>query len=325
MNATALQPKGEAETGSTARFAVLYPTDFSPEAEAAWQYALGLARAVGAELHLLHVLVGPPKVIGDGVIIDYAGVTRVWRAEARAALAGLMESARRQGVEVRSDVKEGLALEEVVHYAEEHGIALIVMGTGGWTGLDTLGQSLTADVVRLAPCPVVALPAAPGDPSLPYVVDVRRILVPLDGSSLGERVLPVVARLAKRFGAEMLLLRTAWAHTLLSTRPAEAELHVIRAAEKYVAAVAERLAAAGIRTRQAVRYGHPAIEILDHAEANHADLIVMATHGRGGLGRTLFGSVAGRVVSRARVPVLLIGPHVDQGEQRAVEATDRAA
>jgi len=323
METTGMESQGKAEASD--RFAILYPTDFSPEAESAWQYTLGVARAVGAELHLLHVVTVPPKVVGDGVIIDYASVVKSWQTEAELALARLRESARRQGVEVQTDVREGEATEEIVEYAREHDVALLVIGTGGWGGLETPGWSLTADIVRLAPLPVMAVPARSDGPVLPGLVDVRRILVPLDGSVRGERVLPVVARLAKRFGAELLLLRTAWAHTMVRRDPAEAELHVIGAAEDYLAAVAKPLAAVGVRVRSTVRYGHPAAEILDHAQTNHADLIVMATRGRGGLGRAFLGSVAGEVVSRAPIPVLLIGPHADGAEHRAVEATATAA
>ncbi|HTU03895.1 MAG TPA: universal stress protein [Candidatus Sulfotelmatobacter sp.] len=325
MDAIEVQRAANVEAGSLNRLAILFPTDFSPEAEGAWQYALGLARAVGGELRLLHVVAVPPKVVGDGVIIDAAAVTRSWRAEAQAALAGLAESARRQGVITRADVADGTAIREVIRYAQEHATDLIVMGTRGWVGFDAVGGSVTAGVARLAPCPVVAMPPRIEHTRLPRMVTIDRILVPLDGSSLGERALPVVSRLVKRFAAEVLLLRTAWAHTLLSTRPAEAELQVVEAAEHYLAAVADRLAVAGVPCRQAVRYGHPVAEILDHARTNRADLIVMATHGRGGLARTLLGSIAGRVVSRAPVPVLLIGPHVTAGEGHATGATLRAA
>lgn len=133
-----------------------------------------------------------------------------------------------------------------------------------------------------------------------------RILVPLDGSPLAEGILPEVAELARRHGAEILLLRVALAHTFPGVDATEAQVHVVEEAETYLAGVERRLAAEGIPVSSAVRYGHAADEILDHAQARRADLIAMCTHGRTGLLRILLGSVAEAVLRGSPVPVLLL-------------------
>jgi nucleotide-binding universal stress UspA family protein len=79
-------------------------------------------------------------------------------------------------------------------------------------------------------------------------------------------------------------------------------------AEEYVLKVKENLKKQGIATRAVTVVGNPADEILGYTEKNNVDLIVMSTHGRSGLSRFFFGSVAEKVSRHSRVPVLLIAP-----------------
>jgi nucleotide-binding universal stress UspA family protein len=134
----------------------------------------------------------------------------------------------------------------------------------------------------------------------------KRILVPLDGSSLAEAVLPQVQELAKALGAELFLVRAAVAHVFPGADPSEEEIDVVRKAEEYVTEVAGRLRDAGIPIHTAVRYGEAAEEILEHIRDNAVDLVAMSTHGRSGLSRLVLGSVAEQVVRHAPVPVLLM-------------------
>jgi nucleotide-binding universal stress UspA family protein len=135
------------------------------------------------------------------------------------------------------------------------------------------------------------------------------ILVPLDGSALAEMALPKATELAEASGATLLLLRAAEAHALPGTDPAEAQVRVVHEAETYLAEVGERLGASGAgKVTTAVWYGPPAAAIIDAAHLRDIDLIVMTTHGRTGISRLLFGSVAESVLRGTRVPILLIRP-----------------
>jgi nucleotide-binding universal stress UspA family protein len=142
----------------------------------------------------------------------------------------------------------------------------------------------------------------------------QRILVPLDGSHLAETILPETMNLAQSCGAELLLLRVAFAHVFPGMDAIEEEVRVIRTAEEYVAEVAARFAGNGVPVRTAVRYGKPIEEILDHIVANGVDLVAMSTHGRGGLRHLVMGSVAEGVVHKADVPVLLFRSGAKQRE-----------
>lgn len=99
----------------------------------------------------------------------------------------------------------------------------------------------------------------------------------------------------------------------IAVESAEAAVAAERAqAETTLTALKVELEAAGAKSvRTAVIEGHAGTAIVDTAAAEHADVIVMATHGRGGLGRAVLGSVADHVVRHAACPVLLVRPPRD--------------
>jgi nucleotide-binding universal stress UspA family protein len=136
----------------------------------------------------------------------------------------------------------------------------------------------------------------------------QRVMVPLDGSALAEAILPLVASLAQGQGLEIALLRVVPAvppqvvEGMRHTVDTVARLRV--EAEAYLAGVAEGLTAAGWTVLTAVRVGDAAAEIVAAAREGEADLIAMTTHGRSGLKRLLFGSVAEAVLRNTPVPVL---------------------
>jgi nucleotide-binding universal stress UspA family protein len=93
-----------------------------------------------------------------------------------------------------------------------------------------------------------------------------------------------------------------------------------RELQRYLGELAARLAASGVPARTAVRFGEPAAEIVACAEAEEADAIAMSTHGRTGLDRLIHGSVAGTVLRRSHLPVLLYRPTAEAFDGRYVEA-----
>ena len=134
----------------------------------------------------------------------------------------------------------------------------------------------------------------------------QRILVPLDGSTLAEAVLPHAQELAKSLGAELVLMRVALTHAFPGADPIQAQVTAVQEAEDYVSGLAKRLQEKGVRAEAKVRFGDPVEEILDHVAWNQIDLIAMATHGRTGLTRVVMGSVAERVLRRTPVAMLLM-------------------
>ncbi len=198
------------------------------------------------------------------------------------------------GLDIETIAKQGSVAETICATANSGDVDLIVMATRGRSGLKRLVLgSVTSEVVANAHRPVLVVPPAhegdDGDTAF------GRILVPLDGSETAERVLPAAASLAAAFDAVLTLT-----HVPLPT----VEDH--GAMERYLGAARTALERAGLRAETHVGGHEPDAAIPELAASLGADLIAMATHGRGGMERALIGSVAETVVGTADVPVLLV-------------------
>jgi nucleotide-binding universal stress UspA family protein len=151
----------------------------------------------------------------------------------------------------------------------------------------------------------------------------RRLFLPLDGSPLAEAVLPFVSRLAWPLGLEIALLRVVPTVTPEIVQAGTRQIIVDQGerlreeAEAYLREVAARLVADGFRVTTTVRAGEAAPEIVAGARECQADLIGMMTHGRTGLGRLFFGSVAEALLRHAAVPVFVVRATAAQLERSA--------
>lgn len=143
----------------------------------------------------------------------------------------------------------------------------------------------------------------------------KRILVPLDGSSLAERALPVAMTLAQKFESKIILLRALDApgssistfHPEVGMRlQAEARKHARQEVEGYLQARKGELRQQGFDVHILVGGTSPAECIIDAATNEDVDLVVMSSHGRGGVARWTFGSVADKVSRHSPCPVLLV-------------------
>ena len=131
------------------------------------------------------------------------------------------------------------------------------------------------------------------------------ILVPLDGSPLAERALPFAERLARGTKARLVLTRV-----VPISRLPNVEETVATAAQEYLERIASCLAGTGLISQTALLHGEPPTEILEAAHIHSADLVIMCTHGRSGIGRWLYGSVADAVIRLATLPVMLVPPEL---------------
>jgi nucleotide-binding universal stress UspA family protein len=148
----------------------------------------------------------------------------------------------------------------------------------------------------------------------------ERILVALDGSEIAERVLPHVEALARAFGSTVILLRATTSPEKLMAElspgldvatpilldPDEILNEERTEIASYLEGVAGRLRGDGLTIQTDEPSGNAAEEIVQRAKDLGADLIAMTTHGRSGLKRLVFGSVAESVLTHATCPVLLV-------------------
>ena len=140
----------------------------------------------------------------------------------------------------------------------------------------------------------------------------KRILVPLDGSVLAEAAMEHAQDLAQRFQAEVILLRVLVSpyavvapDMVLSGYDANLEEYSAQA-QQYLKRMAAQIEEEGVSITTVVCEGPVAEAILEHAVALDVDLIVMSTHGRGGVSRWVYGSIADRILQAASCPVLVI-------------------
>ena len=143
----------------------------------------------------------------------------------------------------------------------------------------------------------------------------QKILVPLDGSELAECVLPHVQAISKGCAVpDVILVRAVEPFQIRSTGEyvfTEADAKRIDAeskatAKKYLDQVVSQLKKDGIAAKAVVLSGRAADALADYAKKSDADLIVIATHGRSGVSRWVWGSVADRLLRSACVPVLMV-------------------
>ncbi len=249
--------------------------------------------------------------------VQYADESRAERAQRERALAQSQFSAtvdglRSEGFLVEPHFVEGVAADAIVAMAKEAGANLVVMSTHGHDGLGRwLYGSVADEVFRRVPIPVLLVSAVC---SRTWSEDQPlRVLVPLDGSILAAEALVPATDLAASLGGEILLLGVVEPATAVyvdapiqaTSDPATEEAEALAYLEK---AAADLRSSTQVPISTHVAHGDAAATITRVAREAEADVIAMATHGRGGVARLVLGSVATRTLQQSSVPVLMYRP-----------------
>lgn len=152
---------------------ILVPTDFGDASEAAIEYAIELAKAIGSEVVLLHSFEIPAVGFPDGALVATAEMTNRVLEGAQVGLERQAASYEGRGVSLRTVIKQGDAWRTVIATAEELGADLIVMGTHGRKGLPrALLGSVAEKVVRTAHVPVLTIHAGSVEPARESMGDI---------------------------------------------------------------------------------------------------------------------------------------------------------
>lgn len=285
---------------------ILAPLDGSEGAEVVLPFAEEIAARAGGEM--VFVSVFHPAAPSVGHMVRSYLEHLVERVERRLAQAG-----RGQQVKVRSEVLAGRPAEEILRYADENNISLIVMASRTSLGRRSwaLGN-VAGKVIRATSKAVLVVKAASGAARRDGLI--RKVLLPLDGSRVGESAIPSAQALAGLLGAQVVLfhvVRPAMPPVGLEGSMAyplpqgEEESRKATALE-YLGRAARLFQEKGLNVSGAVSIGSPADEILDYAKANAVDLIAMSSHGRSGIGRWVFGSVTAKVLQAGNTDVLVV-------------------
>jgi nucleotide-binding universal stress UspA family protein len=308
---------------------ILVPLDGSRLAEQVLPHVEMLAPLLKASVCLLHVVPQSAHItmVGD-TILGFFGIDepperydvreqRVWEIERQRAeryLKPHAERLRAAGLDVATAVRLGSPPETIVEAATHWHANFIAMATHGASGLGrwALG-SVTDKVVQATTTPVLVVRGTESARAAPQAP--RRILVPLDGSSLAKQALPIAGGLAMHSPAELILLHVVALAELdtefrllepSTSQPDTITLGACEQAARDLEACALNLRREQIAATPVVVVDHTAEAIVHEAALREVDLIVMATHGYGGLKRWALGSIADKVLHATTTPLVLV-------------------
>jgi len=314
---------------------MLVPLDGSELAEVVFTYAKELAGRLDLDIILLHVT---RQAAENTMPMRKAYIERAVEAIQRQSREIQKKTAtkkRGKPIEVRGEVVIGYPADEILRFADENKVDLILMATHGRSGIKRWTMGSVADkILRATKIPVWLVRA--GIPEeIVHGQWPTTILLPLDGSEQAESVLPHAETLAKQRGIEqvdVVLLRVCEPPSRPSyylaepgvtyaplSEPEAIESHINwqkylddemvkskQAAEKYLEKIKKRFQDSNISVRSEILEGRAAEEIVEYANKNPFNLIVMSTHPRSGLRRLVYGSVTENVLQGVNRPVLLV-------------------
>lgn len=297
---------------------IIVPLDGSQLAEQVLPYGTALARYNDTELLLLRAIPMPrePVPLASGGMLTVDEQLEILRTDAEEYLRERAERLDGVDIAVATHVVVGTPADMIAETADSRDAGCVVIATHGRSGLSRWALGSVADrVLHLTQCPLIIMrPREIHDIDVRTVPALRRILVPLDGSSLAEEALPYAANLARSGQSELYVFRVI---TLPASGLAGLEAGVIESAywetareeaDDYLQRVAADLVAEGVQTEYSIGTEPIAEEILSFAERNDIDLIVMTTHAREGLSRIILGSVTDRIIRAGQVPVFVTRP-----------------
>ena len=297
---------------------IVVPLDGSPAAERAIPFARMLARRRNAPLMLTSVVAvssGFAAWLNTGVDQNDSEIG-AWVEDRRTYLSSLIASL--DGDDVHAHVSVGRLTNMLVEFIDSVEEPIVVMASHGEAVPDegAVGRHTFRLIHHLA-CPMVIVPTRrdDGTQSMP---DVTRVVLPLDGSEFSEAALTATTNILGEPSPSLHLVH------VIDNEGAGSKIAEQGLVGDYLEAVreertthlqetAETLTGRGFTTTWEVREGSPAEQIIVAASDSNASMISMATHGRGGIARTLLGSTAEAVLHVSRLPLLLVRPNEDHG------------
>lgn len=265
---------------------MLLATDGSEFSVGATRVAIAMARQCNAELTSMSMV-----LIGETEGVPAENLARA-EEEAQRVLESVRADARALGYGTRVEIRRGMQpYKEIVRLADELRTDVIVMGRRGRRGLALrMVGDATRNTIGFADCSVLVVPRLAG-------LWEKRVLIATDGSRYGDLAAVFAGRLAKLGGLPVSVVSVV--------RPQADEAQRAEGREA-VERVRASLARESIDIEGALIEDEPASGIVAAARERGADLIVVGSHGRSGLGRLLLGSVSEGVIGQAECPVLVV-------------------
>ena len=299
---------------------ILVPLDGSPLAERVLPYVTRLSLGLGIPVHLIQVFPSVSEELADPLHGRYqTGISAGVHDESIDYLNSVLS--KTAGMEITCAAHEGNAVSRIIDEADKSPASLIAMSTHGRSGITRwVMGSVTDRVLHSTKNPMLIVRGNQvGEPD----TNLETIIVPVDGSSLAEQVIPDVAALAKAMNLKVTLLRVVATAEEFSAQTGYQRLEGVvglhfpsfeemakEAGDQalvYLQGLEEKLREQGVASvdHRIVR-GAAASVIMDVAQETPDSLVAMTTHGRSGPARWTMGSVTDRVVRHSGDPVLVV-------------------
>lgn len=281
---------------------ILVALDGSEGAEGVLPYLRDLAPRFNSELHIFGVCIPPER-----------GLARLIKIYLERIANDLQE----QKIKAKAVLSHGSPPDEILEYVKKNKIGLIAMTTHGRGGFTRWLLGSTAEkVIQETASPVLLIRSRhPSEAEVSRKVAFSRILVPLDGSSIGEAALPCVEALASKIKSSVTLVYVGspvyealrqLQQEYKGPLPAEMVEDIMAASGSYLVRARQAMVEKGFEVDWEVLTGDPAEKILEYAREKNFNLIAMSSHGRGGIARWVLGSVADKVIRNSEAPVLIV-------------------
>lgn len=298
---------------------IVVPLDGSLFAEQALPWARAIGRAARSKVRLVRVHESAALPISVEAARYFNSMDQAVRRSERTYLREVVRRFRQSGgPPISSALLAGPVTDTLTHYVHDSRADLVVMTTHGRGPLQRLWLGSVADhLIRHLQVPALLIRPQDRPLTAKRPPAIKRMMVPLDGSSLAEAALAPASAVARLLEIEVVLLEVV-APLLVNIPPMgprslgfyEQAMKLVQSeAEEYLQAIAKRLNQEGLAASSRVVLGPEAAgTILSVARHGRVGLVAIATRGQGGILRLALGSVADKVVRGAGIPVLVIGP-----------------
>jgi len=288
---------------------------------------LAIASALGVPVTLLQVLEAGPAGDVRADPLEW----EIRRREARASLEPLAAILCDDTCSVDSVIVEGHAADQICLWSTDRSPELVVLGVHGEGGQNDDGLGSTARcVLDRSTGSVLLVPEADNPSAKMGAVRYRRLLVPVDGSSRAESVLPLAIRLAEATGADLLIAYVIAVPELIESGPLEPDDIELRervvhrnerVAMEYLARLRGYVALSGLAARTMVlRDGDVRSRLGRLIAEENVDMVVLSTHGHSGRRDVPYGSVTAHLIAHSAVPLLIVRNPPALAAQRGMNA-----
>jgi nucleotide-binding universal stress UspA family protein len=275
--------------------------DSSPFAALALPLTISICKAAGAEIVLLSSVKNHTQSLREQFDDTYHN--------REVYLTNVVRELKASGLEVGYKILPGHIADATATLVQNEDIDLVITSTSGKSGSKHwVSGGVSRKLIQRIPTPIILVQTSGEDDA---EINLKRILVALDGSIYSERTLPYARALAKAFNSEIILMSVPAVPDMKSYRaPAEFVRNLRIKADanmrKFIKAVAKSLRQDGLRVQTVVSGSIPAQTIVRVSENKDADLIMLTSRGRGGLKLMFMGSVAEEVVQKTNKPVFMM-------------------